>query len=211
MNLYLNGYKSSANNVKKHVALEAIKIYPYDAAFWNGLTIVTKDPHKKLQYALKATELNPEFSYAWSGLGNAYLALNDHPKAIVAWQKQLSLNPTAISSMIAIGSNYIKIKKYKASIPYFDKAIAQEPNNFIAHLDRGYAYVFLGDTDKAMADELIAQKLEPNDASSYLNMGLIYKKLGNMKLAKHYYDKGLSLEKSTKDKNEDLKFFEKIK
>ncbi len=207
MNLYIDGYKSTDDNVKKQVSLLAIKIYPYDAAFWNGLLLVTKDPRKQLGYALKAIALNPEFSDAWGSLGNAYLALEEYAKANEAWRKQLDLDPTAIDTMIAIGSNYINLKKYKEAIPYFDKAIALDPNNYSAYLDRGEAYVYLGNTTKAMADELVAQKLSPNDPGSYLNIGLIYKKLKNMKLAKFYYTKGLSLTVDPNVKRGDIELF----
>ena len=207
MNLYIDGYKSPDDNVKRQVSLVAIKIYPYDAAFWNGLALATKDPREQIGYALKATELNPEFSDAWGSLGNAYLALEEYAKATIAWKKQLELDPTAVDTLIAIGSNYINLKKYKDAIPYFDKAIALDPNNYPAYLDRGEAYVYLGNTTKAMDDELVAQKLKPDDPGAYLNIGLIYKKQKNMKLAKFYYTKGLSLTADPNVKRGDIELF----
>jgi len=62
---------------------------------------------KQYQYAAyyfnQATQADPNSAKAWQGLGNAFFAQNNKPKAIEAWDKAVALDPsnTQLASYVA--------------------------------------------------------------------------------------------------------------
>jgi len=66
-----------------------------DQAYQNGVKYMGA---KQYQYAAyyfnQATTADPNSAKAWQGLGNAFFAQGNKPKAIEAWEKAVALNPS---------------------------------------------------------------------------------------------------------------------
>ena len=77
----------------------------------------------------KATNLDPEFAYAWDNLGVSYRITNQHDKAIDAYERSLSINPKGRLPLINIAVAYNIDRDYKQSIKYYKKFISNFKND----------------------------------------------------------------------------------
>jgi len=71
----------------------------------------------------KATEIDPDFAYAWDNLGVSYRITNQHDKAIDAYKKSLKINPTGRLPLMNIAVAYNLNKDHQKAIKYYKKFI----------------------------------------------------------------------------------------
>ncbi len=96
-----------------------------------------KEYDNSAMYFLKAIELNPEYSEAYNGLGNAYYFKNNFNEAIKFYRKAISLNPKYSKAYANLGLAYYKKGNFEEAIQDYQMAIELDPQN-------ASAYVFMG-------------------------------------------------------------------
>ncbi len=72
----------------------------------------------------KATDIDPDFAFAWDNLGVSYRITNQHDQAIKAYKRSLDINPSGRLPLLNIAVAYNLNKDYKQSIKYYKKFIS---------------------------------------------------------------------------------------
>jgi cytochrome c-type biogenesis protein CcmH len=99
-------------------------------------------------------EQNPDDVGGWRMLGRSYMSLNDHPKAIAAFERVVALEDgQSAQSLVELGEALLAAEGGQTMSPrvmsLFENALAVEPNNQAALFWGGLAAVNRGDTDVA--------------------------------------------------------------
>ncbi|OUC14265.1 MAG: hypothetical protein B0A82_13385 [Alkalinema sp. CACIAM 70d] len=152
------------------------------------------------------------------GLGNAYDALGNHPKAIEHHEQSLAIAREVKDrqgegrSLSHLGSAYDALGNYPKAIAYQEQslAIARELKNQLeegaALGNLGNAYFFLGDYPKAIKcyeqSLAIAKELKNRrgESNSLGNLGNAYFLLGNYPKAIEYHEQSLAIKRRIQDR-----------
>jgi len=99
-------------------------------------------------------EDNPDDVGGWQMLGRSYMSLNNHPKAIEAFERVVELQDgRSAQGLVELGEAVLAADGGQAMSPQamslFENALAVEPNNQAALFWGGLAAVNRGDTDTA--------------------------------------------------------------
>jgi cytochrome c-type biogenesis protein CcmH len=99
-------------------------------------------------------EQNPDDVNGWRMLGRSYMSLNNHPKAIAAFERVVDLEDgQSAQSLVELGEAVLAAEGGQTMSPramsLFENALAVEPNNQAALFWGGLAAVNRGDTEGA--------------------------------------------------------------
>ena len=99
-------------------------------------------------------EQNPDDVNGWRMLGRSYMSLNNHPKAIAAFERVVDLEDgQSAQSLVELGEAVLAAEGGQTMSPramsLFENALAVEPNNQAALFWGGLAAVNRGDTEVA--------------------------------------------------------------
>ena len=102
----------------------------------------------------KRLEQNPDDVGGWRMLGRSYMSLNNHPKAIAAFERVVDLEDgQSAQSLVELGEAVLAAEGGQTMSPrvmsLFENALAVEPNNQAALFWGGLAAVNRGDTEVA--------------------------------------------------------------
>jgi len=170
--------------------------------YLRGLGFFTSKGAADLKYAIdmfgRATELDPEFTDAWTQLAislamNAIYHgdVNSVERAARAAHELLKLAPEESNTYSAVGMSLLAAEKYPEAIIQFEKAIAIDPNSFEAHNNYSRAAFHHGDLRKALEMLEKAAQCEPEDWESVLLSVQLYKKFGDKKGLMKACDEGV--------------------
>jgi TolB-like protein/DNA-binding winged helix-turn-helix (wHTH) protein/Flp pilus assembly protein TadD len=122
---------------------EAFQLYLQGRYFWNKRT--AENIQKAIEYFTRATEKDPKFALAYSGLADSYmlLGINDYlgtnprdaiPQAKAAANKALALDDTLAEAHTSLGfMSYVYDFDWVNSERHFRRAIELNPNYATAH------------------------------------------------------------------------------
>ena len=157
---------------------ELIKKFPKLANlhYYLGLVLRKKDEINKAIKAFEQTiELQPNFAYAFSNLGDIYKFRKKTDLAINNYKKAIELDPDISEAHNNLGNVYKSINKLPEAIDEYKKAIKKNPKLFVVHNNLGIAYKALGELNKAKICFLEVIKSKPDFYFAYRNLGLIIK------------------------------------
>lgn len=157
---------------------EAYQEYLKGRYFWNLRTI--DNLYKAVEHFERATALDPSYTNAWLGLGEAWVLLpvweiNDEKapeqmeNARLAAEKALALNPGSGRAHAVLGYIHLLRLEWRDSLANFDLAVKYEPENATVWHWYGYALLTLGNYAGAEDAYQEALKLEP--LSRIINTG----------------------------------------
>ncbi len=115
--------------------------------FWYQRTPRSLD--RALDYFNKATEIDPEYALAWSGLADTYRVMPLYagtssyqiiPLAKEAAEKALSLDDTLAETHTSMGGALTDDGKYPEAEEHFQRAIELNPNYLLAYYWSGYNF-----------------------------------------------------------------------
>jgi adenylate cyclase len=150
----------------------------------------------------RATELDPNFAGAWSGLATAHVHLfgcDSAPhleKASEASERALKLDPQSAEAHVAAGQGFSMEQRYVDAAAEFERAIELEPTLFDAHYYYARACFKSGELEKALKLFEQAQRLRPEDHESLYLVALALTKLGRHDEARRAHE--LALERVSK-------------
>lgn len=102
---------------------------------------------RSIQLCKEAIALDPNYSYTYSILSTAYIAL------------------------VVIGASDSPKESLNRAVELGEKAITLDKNNAAAHAHLVFAYIYLGEFDKAISEGEKAISLSPNSALAYWALG----------------------------------------
>src|SRR5207248_6283890 len=117
----------------------------------------------------RATELDPNFAGAWSGLATAHVHLfgcDSEPhleKAREASARALKLDPQLAEAHVAAGQGFSMEQRYADAAAEFERAIELQPTLFDAHYYYARACFKSGDLEKSLRLFRQAQSVRPDD------------------------------------------------
>jgi TolB-like protein/Tfp pilus assembly protein PilF len=171
--------------------------------FWNKRSAT--ELQKALGYYQQATEEDPNYALAWSGIADVYVLLplfgganpkDAYPKAKEAANKAAGLDPNLAEPHAALGL-LASIFDFDVaqSIREFEKAIALNPNYATAHHWFGNSVLeAIGDFDRSISEMKRAVELDPLSIPINGDLGVAYYYAGRYPEAIAQLRKALDLE-----------------
>jgi TolB-like protein/DNA-binding winged helix-turn-helix (wHTH) protein/Flp pilus assembly protein TadD len=148
---------------------EAYDLYLRGRYLWNQLTPLTN--RRAVEYYLRATELDPEYALAWSGLADAYSAspinsdrspLEVSGPARNAAARALASGPDLAETQTAVGTVSFWLDwDWPAAETRYRKAISLDPSYSQAHRLLGIVLANEGKQDEARMAMRRARELDP--------------------------------------------------
>ena len=172
---------------------EAYMTYLEGRYYWNQRSVASLE--RAIVHLSQATELDPNFALAYSGLADAYCSLGVigdvapgevFPKARVAAEKALGLDASLAEAHTSLA--YVKFSydwDWNAAEAEFQRAIELNPNYAIAHHWYGQFLRLMGREEDSIREGQKAQDLDPRSLIINVEAGLPY-------YYSHRYDEALS-------------------
>jgi TolB-like protein/Flp pilus assembly protein TadD len=167
--LRLSPERLSALERRQSKSPDAYDLYLRGRSLWNQLTGPTN--RRAMEYFSRATELDPEYSLAWSGLADAYAAspMNADARPLDVWPRAREAAAHAVASGPAIAESqtsdgmvrYWLDWDWPESEAAFKRAIALDPNYAFAHRMLGVLLSTAGRHEEAVAAMQRARQLDP--------------------------------------------------
>jgi rhomboid protease GluP len=149
---------------------------------------------------LRAVELDPKSSDAWTALGALYLQENRLPEAADAFTRALALAPKSAQAHIDMGIVFASQQKPKEAIAEFKRAVELQPGFAPAYYDLGIVYLQTRDFDNALATFQQVARLVPNSVEAQLGVAAAYKGKGMGKEANEAMQKAAKLNDAARPK-----------
>ncbi|MDH3797725.1 MAG: adenylate/guanylate cyclase domain-containing protein [Desulfobacterales bacterium] len=166
--------------------------YHYFLAAWG------KSPRENLKkaygFALKAISLDEYDGMSHGLLGNVYLTMRQHEKAIAAGKRAIELDPNGADVHMYLGYTLNFAGRPDEALGYLNKAIRLNPfPPYYVHRNMGQSYLLKGQYEKALPEFKKALQLHPKSSQIHTNLAVIYILLGREKEARASADKALEL------------------
>jgi TolB-like protein/Flp pilus assembly protein TadD len=148
---------------------EAYDLYLRGRHYWNQLSPPTT--RRAIEYYTRATELDPGYALAWSGLADAYAAspINGDAPPLKVWPiareaaaRAIHAAPELAETQTSLG--FVKFWldwEWVASETAFRKAIALNPSYALAHRMLGIVLSHLGRKEESLSAAKRARELDP--------------------------------------------------
>lgn len=164
---------------------EALKMYFLGRYYWNKQ--YGNNMKKAVEYFTRATELDPYYAQAWSGLADSYASFSvpsvENPispaeavvKAKAAAKNAVEIDDTLCEPYTSLGM--IELRNgwnWVEGEINFKKAINLDPEYSPAHYGYSILLVFNNRFEEALAEGKKAKELDPFSANTELNLGRIF-------------------------------------
>jgi tetratricopeptide (TPR) repeat protein len=130
-----------------------------------------------------AIRLDPNYSPAFGGLGDAYLNSGNSQQAEVAYKEQVRLAPNEADAQYDLGYFYNAMGRHGEAFAPLVKASSLDPTFAEAFYGLGYAYSRGTEFEKSIGFYRSAIKNKPDYADAYYGLGEAYARLGKADLA----------------------------
>jgi serine/threonine protein kinase/Tfp pilus assembly protein PilF len=125
-----------------------------------------------LQYALQATQLDPQDHGAYDCLGGIYFDLGRIKDSLEAYDKAFLIKPYGIrTSRPGRGDCLVLLGRYSEAVDQYDREIEQRPNQPFTLKRRAAAHFYLGNFEQALSDVRKVLSLNPGDLSTLFWVG----------------------------------------
>jgi adenylate cyclase len=152
-----------------------------------------------IQLFQKALELDPRYSDAYAGLGQAYATYYQLfernssflDKAIEFSLKAIMYDPTLPEAYAALGYAYYNKEEFEEGIEAAKKAIELDTNNFLGYWILGRIYVAIDKAKDAIGLLKKVIEINPDFYTVYGDLQIAYGQLGEKEKYKEILDEGL--------------------
>ncbi|MGD9972052.1 MAG: tetratricopeptide repeat protein [Desulfatirhabdiaceae bacterium] len=159
-----------------HVLYEqALAKRPDDPALVYKKGLVSLESDRKedaLKDFNKAVAMNPKFSLAYEGMGQAYFYMEDMEKARVAFQKAVDIDPGLWKTWVFLGMVHDRSRQYDAAITAYRLAIELRPRDGALYNNLGVSLTHNQEYDAALTAFKKAIDLNYSEKRVYNNMGI---------------------------------------
>ena len=130
-----------------------------------GMSLAKDSDVESIEECKQVVTINPDFEWAHSKLGLAYLKSGMHKEAI-------RINPDDAYTYFGLGAVYGTLGMHEKAIEAYKQAIRINPDFALAHYNLGYAYVLLNDRSSALEHYKVLKSLDSemaNELFDYIN------------------------------------------
>lgn len=132
-----------------------------------------------LEAAKHATEIDPEFGFAWTRLAELHFSFGRVPQAKAALEKGVQLSPRNPAAHALLGFLFSAENKINQAKGAFENAMAIDGALGNAWLGRGLCLIRQGKNEDGRRDLQVAAALEPNRAFFHSYLGKAFSNDGN--------------------------------
>ena len=155
-----------------------------------------------IEYFKKALELDPEYSLAYAGLGDAYAQrqwrfgypLHWLDSSVAMSEKALEIDPNSAEAFKALGLAYEYKGWLRQALESNEKAVALNPSHQDAVANTGWVHWMRGDLDKGYQWMRRSTVLNPADAQHFFGIGTVLNTLGDTARARKFFDRALDIQ-----------------
>lgn len=154
---------------------EAYDLYLHGRYFWNQLSPPTT--RRAVEYYARATQIDPEYALAWSGLADAYAAspINGDAPPLEVWSRARDSaahavhgDPELAEAQTSLGIvNFFLDWDWAGAEKAFHKALALDPSYCLAHRTLGITLSHMRRDEQAQLALRRARELEPLNAAHH--------------------------------------------
>jgi tetratricopeptide (TPR) repeat protein len=131
-----------------------------------------------LEYAQKATELDPKLPLAHFLLGEIHLFQSQVPEAIADFQKELAIDPGNAATYYKLADAYSRVQKFDDSERLLQRSIWLDPSSTGPYILMGKVLEKKGEPELAVRALQRAAAMDPNNAITHHLLGQAYRDLG---------------------------------
>jgi tetratricopeptide (TPR) repeat protein len=147
-----------------------------------------------LEAAKHATEIDPEFGFAWTRVAELHFSFGRVPQAKVALEKGVQLSPRNPAAHALLGFLFSAENKINQAKGAFENAMAIDGALGNAWLGRGLCLIRQGKDEEGRRDLQVAAALEPNRAFFHSYLGKAFSNVGNEPKARLEFDRAKTLD-----------------
>jgi len=202
LRLRLTGEESKRLNKGATPSGEAYDLYLKGRYHWNKRT--GDDFKQAVQFFTAATEKDPAYALAWSGLSDTYTLMTSYggvlrpqeayPKAEAAAIKAVELDDSLAEGHVSLGSVRQNQWDWTGAKKEYRRAIELNPNYATAHDWYSGLLLVLGKKDEALLESKQAIALDPLSLSINTGLGDVYSAMGRFDEAIQQYRKTLEID-----------------
>jgi tetratricopeptide (TPR) repeat protein len=148
---------------------------------------------EKLQEAIKK---NPDFSLAYSLLGDIYKESREYEKSAQAYTRATELNPFSFGDFFSLGTVYQEMQKWAEAAKAYVRACELKPEDVPANVKAATCYNQLREYDKAEEYAMTARQFSPDDVEVQKVLGDVYEGKQDYERAISAYRRALEIEGS---------------
>ncbi len=152
---------------------------------------VNGQDQKALQYFKKATEIDPNSTTAWYGLGYCYAGKHCHNDAIAAYKQAIRTDPTNEISHFHLGNYYHQLGRFDEAIESYKKVVSINPGFEAAYVNLGVIYSKIGQLMDGKEAFQNVVRINPAASKAHFHIGVSYSKLGQYPQAIEAYKKAI--------------------
>ena len=148
---------------------------------WRNLIMSNRGPILRVrsQAAKKATEISPEFGFAWARVAELEFSFGRTPQAIKDVEHSLALAPRNAQAHALKGYLFSAQNRIAKARESFDQAITLDGALGNAWLGRGLTFIRQGQDEPGRQDLQTAAVLEPNRSVFRSYLGKAFSEVGN--------------------------------
>ena len=150
-----------------------------DSYFEQSRAVRETSLESALHLARRATQVSPDFGFAWERLAELEFSFGRTDEALAALDHSLALAPQNAQALALKGFVLSQANDPRAARVWFDRAVAADAALGNAWLGRGLVRIHLGDTPGGREDLLVAAALEPQRAELRSYLGKAYTATGD--------------------------------
>ena len=165
------------------------------------LFIEAKNYKAALESFTKSIELDPAYTDAYVGRGDAYANLKMYKEAIADFEKASAFDTKNETYPYNAGINYMALKQYGKAVEMFTKATAIKKSYVLAYQKSALANIELKEYHKAKEDCENAIQADKKDPWNYYYLGQVLEYLNSMEMAKDSYYEAYAINKRVKEFN----------
>ncbi len=148
--------------------------------------------HEAAGHFERATELDPDYALAWTGLGTARVLLYDYrfdpsesllPRGEDAIQRALRLDPTLAEAHAALGCLHSARREGREALRSHGRAVELRPSYSAAHKWLCWVRLLVGDPHEARVAGLRSARLDPLDPEASGNLAMAHLGCGDAEQA----------------------------
>lgn len=140
-----------------------------------------------------ALKIDPNYTGAWSGLGNVALRRRDFAEAIRCYERAIALDPDYIDSISNLGAALWAVGRKEEGLAQLRRLIQLRPDFANAHFNLGTALLMAGDWPAARQSFAQAIRLRPTHAEAHHNLGVVFLQSGSPREAEECFLRALQL------------------
>jgi tetratricopeptide (TPR) repeat protein len=147
-----------------------------------------------LEAARRATEIDPEFGFAWTRLAELHFSFGRTPQAKAALEKGVSLSPRNPAAHALLGFLFSAENRIGQAKGAFENAMAIDGALGDAWLGRGLCLIRQGHDEDGRRDLQVAAALEPNRAFFHSYLGKAFSNNGDERKARLEFERAKTLD-----------------